>query len=159
MIEPIEGERHCPRCQQCKPVSAFTTDNRWCKACRAESARMRKIRNPSKSRLRAARPWSAAEDAVLFDNYPTGGIRACMPHLDRTQTQAKSRVERLGLCRETPSRECWEPAWAIPTHDYCEADLALRQWGAPGMGTSAPDLGMQVGVLSPSLGLVLGVAA
>ncbi len=96
---------------------------------------------------------------MLFDNYPAGGIRACMPHLDRTQAQAKSRIERLGLTRDVQARVFAEPAWALPAHDYCEADLALRQWGAPGMGTSAPDLGMQVGVLSPSLGLVLGVAA
>ena len=149
-FHPIEGERHCPRCQQCKPVSAFTVGNRWCKACRAESARMRKIRNPSKSRLRAARPWSDAEDAVLFDHYPVGGIRACMPHLDRTQAQAKSRIERLGLTRDVQARVFAEPAWALPAHDYCEADMALR---------CMPALGPVAGIMSPSLGLVVGVAA
>lgn len=154
MFEQIEGERQCTRCRQCKPVSAFSPKNSRCKACRAETARMRKALKPSRSRVRAARPWSEDEVAVLMELYPEGGVRACAPLLDRTQCQIKSKVEKLGLCRETPSRENREPEWAVPAHDYCEADLALRGWG-----TIAPDLGTPVGVLSPSLGLVLGVAA
>lgn len=146
--EPIEGERQCKRCEKCKPLSEFSPGNYRCKKCRRDDARNRKLRNPCKSRLRAARPWSPEEEDILMEHYPPGGVAACTPLLDRTAGQIKSKIEKMGLCRDVPMRKHVEPEWGVPAHDYTAPDIAFRRW---------PASWRQVGILSPHVGLVMGV--
>ena len=99
-------------------------------------------------------PWEPWEDEVIARLYPTGGTRAVGEVLSHRKAFAIQKRASLNDVSYGVRAAANEPAWAIPAHDYCEADLALRGWGA-----TASDLGTPVGVLSPSLGLVLGVAA
>lgn len=68
-------------------------------------------------------------------------------------------------CKRNADRQTYQRKHGVParpfynTYDYRAENEAFRGWGIPGMGTRVPDLGMPVGLLSPSLGLVLGVAA
>ena len=117
------------------------------------------VRTRKKAAARRARetPWADDETEVILSRYERGGTKACLPLLPgRTKSQVQNKARGMGI-RYTGKPVSGSPpkerAWALPAHDYCEADMAFRQWGVPGMGRAVPELGMPVGVLSPSLGL------
>lgn len=95
-------------------------------------------------------PWEPWEDEAIARLYPTGGTRAVGEVLSHRKAFAIQKRASLNDVSYGARAAANEPAWAIPAHDYCEAGLALRKMSA---------LGPVVGVFSPSLGLVTGVAA
>jgi len=98
------------------------------------------------------RRWTDDQREVMARLYPAGGVVAVQQVLDRTRDAIHRQAVRQGLTYVGPE--------AVERERSSDAvSVALRQWGIPGMGTSVPELGTQVGVLSPSLGLVMGVAA
>lgn len=99
-------------------------------------------------------PWSPEDDAVVREHYPEGGSRAVLAILPaRTKHAVQKRASILRVPNRRKTRavsEVEEMPWPTPAHDYCEADIALRQWRA-----AMP----VVGIFAPSLGLVMGEAA
>lgn len=91
------------------------------------------------------RRWTDDQREVMARLYPAGGVVAVQQVLDRTRDAIHRQAVRQGLTYVGPE--------AVERERASDAvSVALRQWRVPGMGTP-------VGVLSPSLGLVLGVAA
>lgn len=101
---------------------------------------------------RGSQLWLPTDEevAVIFEHYPMGGTSAVMariPGKSRSQIQHVARRRGIRYAGPTVSggnNKRVEPNWEIPAHDYCEADVALRQWRTPGE---------PAGVLSPILGL------
>lgn len=153
----------CTACLEVLPMEAFrfhTRDMRYCTQCRhceSDAAMERQRRRAAANAI-----WTQAEVDLLHERYEASGSAGVMPYLPgRTRRQINNKAQHEGLhysgrvVSGSPTKD--DEAWAVPAHDYRPEDLALRQWG--GLGTTVPELGMPVGVLSPSLGLVLGVAA
>lgn len=130
MIEPYVTEKQCSRCRQSKPLSTFpkrtnrTGPGNVCGDCKAKAAEKR-----------AASDWTAVEIDLIKRIYPTRGSRACAEFMpNRTPNQIGSKASRLNLSyvgarlSGTPAKE---EAWAIPTHEYTEADFAWRSARMP----------------------------
>lgn len=98
------------------------------------------------------RRWTDDQRDVMSRLYPAGGVVAVQQALDRTRDAIHRQAVRQGLTYVGPE--------AVEREQAADAvSVALRQWVVPGMGIAEPNLGTPVGVLSPSLGLVLGVVA
>lgn len=74
MIEQIEGEKHCIRCQQCKPVAQFSPrsdrpDGRhpYCKGCRNTQAKDRAALGRRKDRKHREEIWPRKLGEALLD--------------------------------------------------------------------------------------------
>ena len=162
MLDSAKGSQECIRCRQTKPLPEFRWDRgrknyrHVCLVCcRAKSlARYHRTKGERGSKL-----WRPNEDelAIIREHYPLGGSSACMaliPGKSRAQIQqvARHRGIKYGGPHVAGSKPNNEAEWAVPAHDYCEADIALRNMPALSDWRHA-------GALCPSVGLVLGEAA
>lgn len=96
-------------------------------------------------------PWTPEEDAVIRELYPAGGSRAVRAVMSaRTKHAVQKRASILRVQYERRPRdlaEVEETPWPLPTHEYTEADIAMRGWreAMPVVGTFAPSLGVVLG--------------
>lgn len=158
-MEVITSKK-CTTCLEVLPMRDFrfmATLMRYksqCRHCESDASMDRQRKRKAREAA-----WADAETDVVIERYADGGSAACLPYLPgRTKSQVQNKARGLGIRYEGPTvsggnTKLIERNWEVPTHEYCEADLAMRQWGVPGMGRAVPELGMPVGVLSPSLGL------
>lgn len=134
MIEPIEGERQCSACSQCKPLSGFRFQThkmryaRQCRQCESDASMARQKR-------REGRPWTDAEIQTIQMHYPDGGSYGCKAYLpDRKKSEIQAKAWRMGveyLGQRISGSPPKEDAWAVPSHTYGPEDVAMRAWGAP----------------------------
>jgi hypothetical protein len=72
--------------------------------------------------------WTDAEDALIRAHY-CEGWKACGALLpNRTRVAIKSRAVRIGAQGQSNAQESATP---IPTHEYTDADQAMRGWRNP----------------------------
>lgn len=155
-MEVITSKR-CTGCGEMWPIEDFrfrADRGRWatmCNGCERKRSLQRYHRNRGPRVL-----WvpTDSEIAIIRKHYPRGGSRACMPYLPGKRVSQIQRVAaNRGIACEvhlSGSPEDGQTQWAVPAHDYCEADIAMRGWR---------DAMPVAGVFSASLGLVVGVAA
>jgi hypothetical protein len=74
MIEPIQGEKQCTRCYQCKPMSQFSPRHDrpggrhpYCKTCRNTQAKDRAALGRRKDRKHREEIWPRKLGEALLD--------------------------------------------------------------------------------------------
>jgi hypothetical protein len=149
-MEVITSQLCTGKCKTVRPMQDFrflAHSMRYrtqCRSCESDASMDRQ-----RKRKEAGKEWTDAEIGVLHELYPVGGSSACKPYLPnrtRPQIQDKARYDGISYSGPSvsgsPSKE--NQAWGLPTHDYCEADIAMRAWKAamPVVGTFLPSMGM-----------------
>jgi hypothetical protein len=86
--------------------------------------------------------WSEADRDVMARLYPAGGVAAVQPLLGRTKNAIYRQASRQNLTWTGPEA-------ALRAEAISAVAEAFNTWPALG----------QVGIMSPSMGLVMGVAA